>query len=42
MAELDYGKDVIARFRASSKGSVGPVDVYGDRIAVRTPSAVPG
>ncbi len=42
MAELDYGKDVVARFRVSSKGSVGPVDVYGDRIAVRTASAVPG
>ncbi len=42
MAELDYGKDVVARFRASSSRCVVPVDVYGNRIAVQAPSTGPG
>jgi len=42
MAELDYGKDVMARFRASVNRSAVPVDVYGDRIAVQAPSHAPG
>jgi hypothetical protein len=42
MAELDYGKDVIARFRASTSRNSMPVDVYGDRIAVQAPSRAPG
>jgi hypothetical protein len=42
MAEMDYGKDVIARFRASSGRCIVPVDVYGDRIAVQARSRPPG
>ena len=42
MAELDYGKDVIARFRASASRSSVPVDVYGDQIAVHARSSAPG
>lgn len=42
MAELDYGKDVMARFRASASRSVVPVDVYGEQIAIQTPSRAPG
>ena len=42
MAELDYGRDVVARFWASTRRSVAPVDVYGDPIAVRAPSTAPG
>jgi 5-methylcytosine-specific restriction endonuclease McrA len=42
MAELDYGKDVIDRFRASAHRSAVPVDVYGDRITVQAPSRAPG
>jgi hypothetical protein len=42
MADLDYGKDVIARFRASTSRPTVPVDVYGDRIAVQAWSRAPG
>jgi hypothetical protein len=42
MAELDYGKDVIDRFRTSAHRSAVPVDVYGDRITVHAPSRAPG
>jgi hypothetical protein len=42
MPELDYGKDVIDRFRASASRSTVPVDVYGDRIAVQARSRAPG
>jgi 5-methylcytosine-specific restriction endonuclease McrA len=42
MAELDYGKDVIDRFRASAGRSRMPVDAYGDPIAVQARSRAPG
>jgi hypothetical protein len=42
MAELDYGQDVIARFRASASRATVPVDVYGDVIAVQARSTAPG
>ena len=42
MAELDYGRDVIDRFRASVSRSAAPLDVYGDPIAVLAPSRAPG
>ena len=35
LAEQDYGKDVMARFRASASRASVPVDVYGARIAVQ-------
>ena len=42
LAEHDYGKEVMARFRDSaSRGSV-PVDLYGARIAVRPRWSSPG
>ena len=35
LAEQDYGKDVVARFRAATGHASGPVDAYGARIAVQ-------
>jgi len=35
MAELDYGEDVMARFRAAGSRRAVPVDAYGARIAVQ-------
>ena len=42
LAEHDYGKEVMARFRASASGSSAPVDVYGSPIAVRPRWRSPG
>ena len=47
LAEHDYGKEVIARFRASSKmaapgGARVPVDVYGAHIIVQPRGCAPG
>jgi 5-methylcytosine-specific restriction endonuclease McrA len=42
MAELDYGKDVIDRFRVSAGRSPLPVDVYGDKMTVQARSRAPG
>lgn len=42
MADLDYGKDVVERFRASANCHAVPVDAYGDRIAVQAGSRAPG
>jgi len=42
LAEQDYGKDVMARFRASASRSTVPVDAYGDRIAVQPRWRAPG
>jgi hypothetical protein len=36
MAEVDYGRDVVTRFRASAGRSPVPVDEYGDRIVVNS------
>ena len=41
LAELDYGKDVMARFRASPSPRAIPVDAYGERIAVQARSRAP-
>ena len=42
LAELDYGKEVMARFRASASRATVPVDVYGAPIAVRPRWCSPG
>ena len=42
LAELDYGKEVMARFRRSASGGAAPLDVYGDRIAVQARPRAPG
>ncbi len=42
LAEQDYGKDVMARFRASASRATVPVDVYGARIAVQPRWRSPG
>jgi hypothetical protein len=35
LAELDYGADVMARFRAAASRTRVPVDIYGERIALQ-------
>ena len=35
LAEQDYGKDVMARFRAATSRACEPVDAYGARIVVQ-------
>ncbi len=42
LAEQDYGKDVMARFRASASRSAVPVDAYGAPIAVQPRWRSPG
>lgn len=42
LAEQDYGKEVMARFRDSASRAAVPVDVYGARIAVRPRWRSPG
>jgi hypothetical protein len=42
LAEQDYGKDVMARFRAAATRSTVPVDVYGAPIAVQPRWRSPG